>query len=166
MGAQAAGQEKQSTSDKPWLKCGEVGTYSQLKEKRAKPKFERDHVPSHAAMNRAAQKSPAGRGMSDRQGKCVKDRIKDQALTIAIPKAVHRKQSRTCGSKNDKKQISKDAGGLNTATKKDLDKIQKHLDDTESPCAAHYKAAAAQVAAQDHEALIKKVIKDCKAAYD
>jgi len=165
MGANAAGQEGQAAAEKPLLDCGEVGTYAQLQKKRAAPVYERDHVPSHAAMNRAAQNSPAGRGMTTRQSKCVKDRIKAQALTIAIPKGVHRGESRTCGSRNNQGQITSDSKRLNGATKDDLDKIQNHLDATEHPCAEAYRKAAAQVADQNHEALIKKVILACKAAY-
>src|SRR5262245_48158814 len=155
----ATSKEKQAPTDKPWLKCGEVGTYAELNKKRAKPKFERDHVPSHAAMLKAAKSYK--RGMSPAKLKCVKAHLKDQALTIAIPKSLHRGYSRTCGSRNNTSQIKQDAGNLNSATNKDLGRIQRRLDSTESPCAEHYREAAKQVRAQDHEALIKKVVDEC-----
>ena len=151
---------KQGPSNKPWLKCGEVGTYAQLNKKRAKPKFERDHVPSAAAMLKAAKKGNPG--MSANKLACVKRKLKSQALTIAIPKGVHRGTSRTCGSRNNKAQIKKDSEGLNSATNKDLNKIQKKLDGPpKSPCADAYREAATDVRAQDHEGLIKKVVKEC-----
>ena len=153
------GGNKQPPSTKPWLKCGEVGTYAELNKKRAKPKFERDHVPSHASMVKAAKSYK--RGMSPAKLKCVKSRLKDQALTIAIPKSVHRGYSRTCGSRNNATQIKQDAGNLDSAANKDLGRIQRHLDAKDSPCAEHYREAAKQVRAQDHDALIKKVVAEC-----
>jgi len=156
------GGNKQPPQAKPWLKCGEVGTYAQLNKKRAKPKFERDHVPSHAAMNKAAQSSPRMRNASKAVRKCVKSHLKDKALTIAIPKSVHRGFSRTCGHRNNASQISGDAGDLNAATKKDLAAIQAHLDGKESPCAQAYSEAAAEVKKQDHKQLIKEAIDKCK----
>ena len=54
------GGNKQAPTSKPWLKCGEVGTYAELNKKRAKPKFERDHVPSHAAMTQADMRKLLG----------------------------------------------------------------------------------------------------------
>jgi hypothetical protein len=147
----------------PWLKCGEVGTYSKLNEKRAKPKFERDHVPSHAAMNRAAQDSPKMKGASADERACVKGRLKARALTIAIPKSLHRGYSRTCGSRNKDSQIQTDSGGLDSAANKDLARIQRRLDSTKSPCAAAYRSAAKMVRAQNHKKLINDIIKECLA---
>jgi len=156
------GGNKQAPTSKPWLKCGEVGTYAELNKKRAKPKFERDHVPSHAAMNKAAQSSPRMRNASKAVRKCVKSHLKDKALTIAIPKSVHRGFSRTCGSRNSATQIGGDAKDLDRAANKDLAKIQAHLDGKESPCAAAYREAAKEVRKQDHKQLIKEAIDKCK----
>lgn len=153
-------KNKQPPTTKPWLKCGEVGTYAKLNNKRAKPKFERDHVPSAAAMLKAAKKHK--KGMSPDKLACVKRRLKDQALTIAIPKGLHRGTSRTCGSRNTKTQIKTDSEGLNSASNKDLAKIQKKLDGPpQHACADAYREAAKEVRAQDHEALIKKVVAEC-----
>jgi hypothetical protein len=157
----ATSKNKQAPTTKAWLKCGEVETYAELNKKRAKPKWERDHVPSHAAMFKAATGSPAGRGMTAAQKACVKGKIKDRALTIAIPKSLHRGYSRTCGSRNTASQIKKDAKNLKSATNKDLARLQKRLDSTGSPCAAAYREAARQVRAQDREGLIKKAIAEC-----
>jgi hypothetical protein len=154
------GGHKQAPSDKPWLKCGEVGTYARLNNKRAKPKFERDHAPSAAAMLMAAKKYK--KGMSADKFACVKRRLKDQALTIAIPKSLHRGTSRTCGPRNKKAQIKTDSEGLSSATNKDLAKIQKKLNGPpKHACADAYREAAKQVRAQPHEALIKKVVAEC-----
>ena len=151
------GGNKQPPSKKPWLKCGEVGSYAKLNKKRAKPKFERDHVPSAAAMLRAAKKSNPG--MLANKLACVKRKLKAQALTIAIPKGLHRGTSRTCGSRNTKAKIKEDSEGLKSAANKDLKKIQEKLNG--SSCADAYREAAKEVRAQDHEALIKKVVSEC-----
>jgi hypothetical protein len=160
-GQSAAQKVLQAPTKKPWLKCGEVGTYAELNKKRAKPRFERDHVPSAAAMRKAAKDSSPG--MSPAKWKCVKSRLKDQAKTIAIPKSLHRGFSRTCGSgRNTSTQIAKDAGGLNKAMNKDLDKLQKKLDGPpKHACADAYRKAADEVRTQDHEALIEKVKAEC-----
>ena len=157
------GGNTQPPTIKPWLKCGEVGTYAQLNKKRAKPKFERDHVPSHAAMLKAATSSPAGRAMSKAQKACVKRKIRDRALTIAIPKGIHRGFSRTCGSsRNTPAQIKADAADLDSAANKDLQRIQKKLDGPpKSACADAYREAAREVRQQDHKGLIRKAIKEC-----
>lgn len=157
----ATSKNKQAPAAKPWLKCGEVGTYAELNKKRAKPKWERDHVPSHASMLKAATSSPAGRGMSTAQKACVKSKLKDRALTIAIPKSLHRGYSRTCGSRNNASQIKEDSKNLKSATNKDLTRLQKRLDDSGSPCAAAYREAAREVRAQDQKGLIKKCIAEC-----
>jgi hypothetical protein len=156
------GGNKQPPAAKPWLKCGEVGTYAQLNKKRAKPKFERDHVPSHAAMNKAAQGSRRLVGASKAVRKCVKAYVKDKALTIAIPKGVHRGFSRTCGHRNNASQISGDSKDLDAAVDKDLASIQTHLDGKESPCANAYSEAAKEVKKQDHKKLINDAIDKCK----
>ena len=155
-------KNKQPPTTKPWLKCGEVDSYAKLNKKRAKPKFERDHVPSHASMNKAAQNSKDMKGVSKKVRKCVKSKLKDRALTIAIPKSLHRGTSRTCGSRNNQTQIQSDSEGLKSAANKDLAKIQKKLDGPpKSPCADAYREAAKEVRAQDHEKLIQGVIDEC-----
>lgn len=155
-------KNKQPPTTKPWLKCGEVDSYAKLNKKRAKPKFERDHVPSHAAMNKAAQSSTRMRNASKAVRKCVKAYVKDKALTIAIPKGVHRGFSRTCGSRNTAAQISTDSKDLNAAAKRDIKDIQTHLNSKNSACAQAYSDAAEEVKAQDHKKLIKDAIDKCK----
>lgn len=149
-------QEKQAPQEKPLLKCGEVGTYAELKKKRAAPEFERDHVPSAAAMLRAAMKDNPGLSVNERA--CVKRRLKDRALTIAIPKGAHRQHSRTCGGRNTEKQIEDHSKDLDKAAKGDTDKLQENID---AACAEAYKKAAEQARAQDHKGLIDKVVAEC-----
>jgi hypothetical protein len=158
----APGGNKQGPIKKPWLKCGEVGTYAELNKKKAQekpdpPRFERDHVPSQAAMLKGAKKYM--RGLTPAEATCVENGLTNQALAIAIPYGKHRKHSRTCGSKNTDKKIKDDSKDLNKAAEKDLRKMQKALKGTK--CAKEYAKAAKEVRTQDHEALMKKVVEKC-----
>lgn len=156
------GGNKQPPAEKPWLKCGELGTYAELNEKKAQekpdpPKWERDHVPSQAAMLKAAQKDMVG--LAPAEITCVENGLSNHALTIAIPYGKHRKHSRTCGSKrNTPKQIDKDAEDLDSAARKDLLRMQKNITPS---CAEAYREAAKAIRKQDHKKLIKDTIAKC-----
>jgi hypothetical protein len=150
----AAGQEKQTPSNKGPLKCGDVGTYNQLK-KRKTNKQERDHVPAFSSM---FEKATAGKDFSTKELNCIENKLKGQALVIAIPKGVHVDYSRTCKGRGGRKRIEDDAADLDDAAEKDIADL---VDNVPPGCKAAYKKAAAQVKAQDHKALIKKVVKEC-----
>lgn len=114
-------------------------------------------------MNKSAQSSPKMNGASKVERKCVKERLKARALTIAIPKSLHRGHSRTCGSRNNADQIKTDSKDLDSACNKDLGRLQRQLDESGSPCATAYREAAKEVRAQDHKKLINDIIKECLA---
>ena len=144
---------------KPMLECGECGSYSKLQKKRAAPDYERDHIPSKAAVLQAAKnKKP---GMSKEELKCVKRKVSARGITVAIPKSAHRKFSPTCGGKNTKQQIANDAKDLNKARDRDIDAMQEHLDATNPECAKAYKEAAEKVKEHDNDKVIKDAIKEC-----
>ena len=153
---------------KPDLTCGECGTYSKLQEKRARePGYERDHIPSKAALRDAAIERYKPNVMSTDQVKCVAGKVEARGITVAIPKSSHRNFSPTCGSRNSEAQRAKDAAtpkSLAEAVDRDLDEMQKHLDSKESPdpaCAENYRAAAKQIKEHDNEAMIEKAIDEC-----
>lgn len=153
--------EGQAAAPKEMLKCGEVGSYSKLKEKAAAPDYERDHIPSKAALLQAAKnKRP---GMTGEEVACVKAKVTARGICIAIPKSAHRGFSPTCGGRNTPDQIKTDAGNLSTAVKKDTDEMQKHLDSKEDDpeCAAAYKEAAKKVNEHDNDSMIQKAIDEC-----
>lgn len=144
---------------KPMLECGECGSYTKLRKKRAAPDYERDHIPSKAAVLKAAKdKRP---NMSKAEIKCVKRKVTARGITVALPKSSHRKFSPTCGGKNTKTQISDDAKDLATARDRDIKDMQEHLDNTKSPCAAAYREAAKKVKEHDNEKVIDDAIKEC-----
>jgi len=143
----------------PMHECGQVDSYSKLKRTgRAKPDYERDHVPSKAALFARAKSTPPKMGAE--QTKRVKKCVEARGIAIAIPKPSHRGFSPTCGSKNNATQIAGDASDLNKAKDRDLTAMKEHLKGTD--CEAAYKEAAKEVEEFDHEAMIKKCKNDCK----
>jgi len=143
----------------PMHECGQVGSYSKLKrEGKAKPDFERDHVPSKAALFAKAKKMRPK--MDPDQAKRVKKCVEARGIAIVIPKSSHRNFSPTCGPKNNATQISSDADNLNKARDRDLEAMEEHLE--KKACQSDYKKAAAKVKKFDHLAMIKKCRKDCK----
>jgi len=136
------------------MNCGEDGNYGDLQKKTGDNKFDRDHIPSKAALQQAArnilddtpelakQLSKAGRealfgdnGMISKSG-----------LAIAIPKADHKNFSPTYGSKNSETQIESDAEDLQGAAKRDA----KAMEDAEGKemdpeCLEKYKKAADKI---------------------
>lgn len=158
---------QQAPTTKVMLDCGETGSYSKLKEKRAAPDFERDHVPSKAALRDAAYNRAAAAGISlnPTQMKCIANRVEDRGITVAIPKASHRNFSPTCGSNNTPARIAGDAAtpdSMKAAVDRDTAAMQAHLDGPpKDPCADAYREAAKKVKAHDNEAMMKKAIKDC-----
>jgi uncharacterized Zn-binding protein involved in type VI secretion len=144
---------------KPSLDCGEVGTYSDLKKKKAAPKYERDHIPSKAALLQAAKdRNP---NMTSEEIKCVKSKLTARGMTIAIPKSAHRGFSPTCGGRNTQSQIESDAGNLSEAVDRDINTMQNHLNQTDPKCAQAYKEAATKVKEHDTDKMIDSAIDEC-----
>lgn len=156
--------------------CGEVGQYGQqCNDKRTDGKFERDHVPAKAQLQKRATRQRGYSSLTPDAKKCVKSAVTYRGMAIVIPRSAHRGFSATCGSRNTSAQINSDsssAASMKKATNRDLRAVQKHLDDKakngtakDKACAAAYRAAAKKVRKHDTEKMIKKAIKDCKAKY-
>lgn len=154
-------QQPPEPPDPPMLDCGECGSYSKLQKKRAKPTYERDHVPSKAALKAAAIQRALPKQLTDAEITCVGNKTEARGITIAIPRSAHRGFSPTCGSQNTKAQIQSDAADLPKARDRDLDAMQAHLDATDPECAAAYKEAAKKVKEHDNDGMIKKAIDEC-----
>jgi hypothetical protein len=165
LNAAAGGGAKHSPTDKAMLKCGEVGSYSKLNKKKAKrnkkekAKFERDHVPAKATLKAAALRR-AGK-VTKKQRKCIAAKVERDGICIAIPRTMHRKYSRTCGSKNKKliKTDSKSKEAMADAVEKDLQDMEAAMKGT--PCEAKYKEAADKVRKHDNDKVIKDAIAAC-----
>lgn len=158
---------------KPAHECGDSGKYGRMTRKKSATdangdQFERDHVPSCGAMNAYAEsadprvardKSPAGDGPFR---KCVTSAIKRHGFAIAIPKSMHRDHSRTCGARNDAKQMSGDGKDLAAACKKDTDKLSSAMKGHKCKEAYDKAAAEAKEKTAGLEDRIKGYIKKCK----
>ena len=149
-------------SGKPMLECGEVGTWGSLNKKGAAPDFERDHIPSHAALFARAKR--IRRGMTPPQKKCVKGKLRYRGMAVAIPTSGHRGFSPTCGGRNTKRQYNADGkskASMSKAAKRDTAAMQKHLNKAHKKCAKAYKEAAKKIKEHDNDKMIRKAIKEC-----
>lgn len=115
-GASGKKKPKKPKKPKPKLTAGEVDSYRAQKRKNAAAgKFDRDHIPSKAAVaKKMAQQK--GRPLT----KAEKRNLDNNLTTAAINQDTH-KAGRTYGSKNTANQTASDAGDLQGAAKKDLD---------------------------------------------
>jgi hypothetical protein len=136
------------------MNCGEDGNYGDLQKKTGDNKYDRDHIPSKAALQKAAQNI-----LDDNPGLAAKlsdtakaalfgenGMISKSGLAIAIPKADHKNFSPTYGSKNSETQIENDAEDLQGAAKRDA----KAMEDAEGKemdpeCFEKYKKAADKI---------------------
>jgi len=166
LNAAAGGGAKHSPTQKGMLKCGEAASYAKLRKKKAtrknqkKATFERDHVPAKATLTQAAYRRAVG-VLSKARRKCIAAKIERDGIAVAIPRAMHRKHSRTCGSKNKKLKMSdsKTKKSLADAKEKDLADMEAAMKGT--PCEAAYKEAADKVRKHDHEKTIQDALDAC-----
>lgn len=146
---------------KPKLKCGEFGSYGKLSNGIDANGYERDHVPSKAALVKYAQDNLVKKGVKLTKGQ--KDAIGRAGLTIAIPKQAHKDVSRTYGrSRNTDKQIAEDAEDLVNAAKRDTEAISKEIDDYEEGCKQAYDEAAKIITSKtqaDYDKMLIEVLK-------
>lgn len=154
-GGKGKGKGGKKKKQKDEMKCGESGSYGDLKKKTGKGKFDRDHVPSKAALKEFARKKlRGGRALCKKQAKAI-DNIGN---AIAIPKGVHSDYSPTYGSKNTPQQIKSDADGLQKAARRDTRNVKKGLKD---PCKKKYAAWQKKINAMtnnDYAKMLKKAI--------
>lgn len=158
------------------MNCGDNGKYGDMQKKTGDGKLDRDHVPSKAALQKAAEKllEAAKIDLTDGQKSALfgdNGLISKQGQTIAIPKKDHQQHSETWGSKkNTPERIEKDSQELQDAAKRDTKSIEdaegKEMDDE---CAKKYKKAAEEIRKKTHEEylqelknLIKDVMKNVK----
>jgi hypothetical protein len=160
------------------MKCGENGKYGDLLNKTADGKLDRDHVPSKAALKRAAEKIIADNDieLTPSQMKALfgtkysPGLIAEEGEAIAIPKSVHQQHSDTYGGRNKPAKIETDSKELQEAAKKDTKKIEESEGkDMDDECLEKYKKAAEKIRKKTHDeyikdltALINKVLKTVK----
>lgn len=117
------GQTTSMSDSKTELQLFEVGRYEDLKSRPSKG-MEIDHIPSKAALCEAAcryieiiTQSP----VTEEERQIIKKVVEKHGGAIAVPKEMHRKNSRTIGGRNTVKQIVEDSLNIVGAITKDLE---------------------------------------------
>jgi hypothetical protein len=151
--------KKAKKKKKKEMKCGENGKYGDLKKKTGKGKFDRDHVPSKAALKSFARKECNG---GAELCKLQKKAIENIGAAIAIPKGVHSQYSPTYGGNNTDARIKEDAGDLQAAAKRDTKDVSGGM---KNPCKKKYDSWAKKVTKMtnaDYKKVLKGAIKPFK----
>lgn len=117
------GQTTSMSDSKTELQLFEVGRYEDLKSRPSKG-MEIDHIPSKAALCEAAcryieiiTQTP----VTEEERQIIKKVVERHGGAIAVPKEMHRKNSRTIGGRNTVKQIVEDSLNIVGAITKDLE---------------------------------------------
>jgi len=131
-GGKVKGKEK--------LKCGDAGPYGKMQRKTGGGKFDRDHIPSKAALKARAAKRQ-GRELTPAEERAI-DKAGD---TIAIPREAHRDVSPTYGQ--TLKGAATDSEDLAGSAKRDIDAMLEEIDkyDADGGCKKAYKKAAKSI---------------------
>jgi hypothetical protein len=124
------------------LKCGEYGKYGELKKKNGDGKFDRDHIPSKAALKERALELNGGVPLTAAQ----KSAIDKWGGSIAVPRQAHIDVSPTHGTKNID-LAPKDAQNLAGAARRDVEEMLKKIDDYDADggCKKAYQKSAKRV---------------------
>ncbi|UXH38275.1 hypothetical protein [Pseudomonas promysalinigenes] len=131
-GAKGKGRKK--------LKCGEYGNFGELKKKIGKGKYDRDHIPSKAAL-----KSRAEFLKGDKLTKEEAKTIERWGNSIAVPRQAHIDISPTYGQ--NLSSAAKDAADLARSARRDVEAMLKKIDeyDADGGCKKAYMKAAKRV---------------------
>jgi hypothetical protein len=158
----ASGKKQKDSKSKPKkkMKCGDNGTYKDLKKTTGENKYDRDHIPSKASLKKRAVQLNRDRKLTSKQATA----IEDAGLAISIPKKAHKEVSPTYGRKNNTStRITEDAGDLAKAAQRDIDAMEKEIDKYEPGCKKFYQKAAKKILAMtnaDYDKLLKEILKN------
>ncbi len=138
------------------LGCGEAGSYGDLQKKTGKGKYDRDHIPSKAALLKRAE-------MTRSLTSAEKSAIIRAAESIAIPKSAHQSVSPTYGGRNSPELVKWDAEHPVEAAHDDTEKMMKDLDKhgADEECKKAYRKAAQKIrnmSADDYDKLIDNAL--------
>lgn len=157
----APGKAKKNTTVKgrKKLKCGEQGSYADLKTKTGGGKFHRDHIPSKEALKQRARKLRKNVRLTAAQERA----IEEWGNSIAVPRQAHIDISPTYGTKNIK-LAPLDAADLAGAAQRDVDAMLKEIDkyDADGGCKKAYKKAARRILEMSNENFdeaLRKILK-------
>jgi hypothetical protein len=158
--ADVAGNKGGHGKKKGKMKCGEGGPYGDLKKKTGEGKFDRDHIPSKAALLEKAKELNKGVDLNPDQIK----KITNWGNSIAIPRKAHQDISPTYGGRNTPAADAKDLAG---SAKRDVDTMLEKIDeyDADGGCKKAYKKASKKIldmTNDDYERELKKFLKKPK----
>ncbi|MCG9782612.1 S-type pyocin domain-containing protein [Vibrio brasiliensis] len=104
------------------IKPLEVGTYGDLAPRSKKDGMDIDHIPSQAALLRAAEEMLGRPLTADEKKEIIKS-----GAGVAIPQEIHQKCSETYGGRNKLEKQQVDAGDLEAAVNSNFDAIKTCL---------------------------------------
>ncbi|KAI1695674.1 DNase CdiA [Ditylenchus destructor] len=134
------GRDGKKIKPKKKLKCGEYGKYGDLKKKTGDGKFDRDHIPSKAALKKRAAE------LLNRKLKPAEERaIDNAAAAIAIPRQAHIDISPPHGQ--SPLEAAKDAKDLAGSARRDVEAMLGKIDeyDADGGCKKAYQKAAGRI---------------------
>ena len=108
----------------------EVGEYSALKNRPGRDGMEMDHIPSKAALCQAICRhieTELKRNLNDKEVAAVLQVVEKLGGTIAVPKEMHGKLSRTIRGRNNETRIHQDSLDIIRAIKADVDAYTPEL---------------------------------------
>jgi uncharacterized Zn-binding protein involved in type VI secretion len=143
------GKDGVKVKGKKKLKCGEYGKYGDLKKKTGDGKFDRDHIPSKAALKKRATSLL---GKDRRLSPARQKAIEDWGDSIAIPRQAHIDISPTYGARN-LELAPRDAQDLSGAARRDVETMLKQIDeyDADGGCKKAYQKAAKRILRMSNE---------------
>lgn len=159
-GRKGGGNNGGKDKGKGKLKCGESGKYGDLRKKTGDGKFDRDHIPSKAALKARAEQLQ-GEPLS----KAQRHAIDNAGETITIPRQAHIDVSPTHGQ--SLADATRDSNDLAGSAKRDVDAMLEKIDeyDEDGGCRKAYKAAAQAILQKtnaDFDKMLGDILKGVK----